>query len=378
VTVSVQVQKKLKNVSSDDIYTNPLHGYRIIEFFTVFTALSDILICSTCRQKISFMESGQKGLGFKIVVMCRCGNTEINSGPFINTGYEINRRIVLVMRLLGVAREGINVFCNLMDMCTGLSQGSYTKIVEHIHAAAKSSFEIFSQKAVREEIEKNVEHGRIKKNLKVSGDGTWKKRGFKSLYGVTTLIGYYSDKVIDLVVKSSYCQGCTSWKNRNHTEEYRKWLEYHEEECMKNHEGSSGKMEVDSIKEMFSRSEEKFGVKYIYSNYIGDEDSKTFKAILELNPYGDELTVIKSECIGHVEKRMGTRLRNVRKEKKLSGKNKLTDKIVKKLTKYYALSIQRNVNSVENMKKEIMATYFHIFSIKEEPNHGNCPTGAES
>jgi len=30
------------------------------------------------------------------------------------------------------------------------------------------------------------------------------------------------------------------------------------------------------------------------------------------------------------------------------------------------------------MKKEIMATYFHIFSTKEEPNHGNCPTGAES
>jgi len=67
------------------------------------------------------------------------------------------------------------------------------------------------------------------------------------------------------------------------------------------------------MKKMFSSSEEKFGVKY--SNYIGDGDSKTFKEILKLNPYGDELTVIKSECIGHVEKRMGTRLRNVRKEK---------------------------------------------------------------
>ncbi|EFN85689.1 hypothetical protein EAI_09681, partial [Harpegnathos saltator] len=53
-------------------------------------------------------------------------------------------------------------------------------------------------------------------------------------------------------------------------------------------------------------------------------------------------------------------------------------RLQKKLTKYYGLSIQRNVNSVENMKKEIMATYYHIFSTKEEPNHGNCPTGAES
>lgn len=51
----------------------------------------------------------------------------------------------------------------------------------------------------------------------------------------------------------------------------------------KNHESSSGKMEVDSVQEMSSRSEEKFGVKY--GNYIGDGDSKTCKGILELNPY---------------------------------------------------------------------------------------------
>lgn len=263
-----------------------------------------------------------------------------------------------------------------MDICTGLSQSSYSKIIEHVHTAAKSSFEFFSKKAAEEEIEKNIEQGREEKHLKVSGDGTWKKRGFKSLYGVTTLIGYYSGKVIDLVVKSSYCHGCAAWKNKTHTEEYRNWFEDHEEECMKNHEGSSGKMEVDAVKEMFLRSEEKFGVKY--SNYIGDGDSKTFKAILDSNPYGDDLTVVKSECVGHVEKRMGSRLRNVRKEKKLSGKGKLTENVVKKLTTYYGLSIRRNVNSVEDMKREIMATYYHIFSTTKNPNHNNCPTGAES
>ena len=147
------------------------------------------------------------------------------------------------------------------------------------------------------------------------------------------------------------------------TEEYQKWYEYHEEEFMKNYEGSAGKIEVDSVAEMFATSQEKFGVKY--SNYIGDGDSKTFKAILDSKPYGDELTVVKSECIGHVEKRMGSRLRNIRKEKKLAGKRKLTDKVVKKLTKYHGLSIQRNVNSVADMNREIMATYYHIFQQKK-------------
>ncbi|XP_074097915.1 uncharacterized protein LOC141526733 [Cotesia typhae] len=204
------------------------------------------------------------------------------------------------MRLLGVGREGINVFCNLMDLCTGLSKSCYANIVEHIYNTVKLSFEFLSQKAVKEEMEKNVEQGREKNILKVSGDGTWKKRGFKSTYGVATLIGYYSGKVIDLKTKSSYCQGCVYWKNKTHTEEFRKWSEYHEGECQQNHEGSSGKMEVDAMKEMFSTSEEKFGVKY--GNYIGDGDFKTFKAILDLEPYGNELPVVKSECIGHVEK----------------------------------------------------------------------------
>lgn len=42
-------------------------------------------------------------------------------------------------------------------------------------------------------------------------------------------------------------------------------------------------MEVNSVKEMFSRSEEKFRIKY--TTYIGDNNSKTFKMILDLNSY---------------------------------------------------------------------------------------------
>lgn len=52
-------------------------------------------------------------------------------------------------------------------------------------------------------------------------------------------------------------------------------------------------MEVNA-KEIFSSSEKKFQVKY--GNYIGDRDSKIYKAIVDLKPYGDQFQVIKSEC----------------------------------------------------------------------------------
>lgn len=69
-----------------------------------------------------------------------------------------------------------------------------------------------------------------------------------------------------------------------------------------NHIESSGKMKVDAIVEMFSRSEKLHGIKY--SNYVGDGDSKMFKGITDAQPY-DDIIVRKKECITHVQKRMG-------------------------------------------------------------------------
>jgi len=82
-----------------------------------------------------------RGFGFKFVVKCSCGRVEINSGPLINTGFEINRRIVFVMQLLGIGRESINIFSGLMDMSKGLAIGIYDRIVEHMCKIIKFMFD---------------------------------------------------------------------------------------------------------------------------------------------------------------------------------------------------------------------------------------------
>ncbi|GFV20748.1 hypothetical protein TNCV_1470481 [Trichonephila clavipes] len=50
-----------------------------------------------------------------------------------------------------------------------------------------------------------------------------------------------------------------------------------------------------------------YNVRYV--QYLGDGDSKGFLRVQESNIYGDEFPVEKLECIGHVQKRMGARLR---------------------------------------------------------------------
>ncbi|XP_039313194.1 uncharacterized protein LOC120359517 [Solenopsis invicta] len=87
----------------------------------------------------------------------------------------------------------------------------------------------------------------------------------------------------------------------------------------------------------------------------------------------------RKKSINHVQKRMGTRLRNRKKnEKGLGGKGKLTDNLIKDLTLYYGLAIRRNSDSLQNMKKDIWATFFHKCSTDEKPQHDNCPTTKDS
>ncbi|GFX66269.1 uncharacterized protein TNCV_342431 [Trichonephila clavipes] len=104
-------------------------------------------------------------------------------------------------------------------------------------------------------------------------------------------------------------------------------------------------MEVDGMLRIFNRSEKLHNMKY--SNYIGDGDTKTFNALSENKPYGDDYLIQKIECVGHVQKRMGTRLMKLKlvyskKElsdgKTIGGKGRLTDSLIDKLAHYYDLS----------------------------------------
>ncbi|KYN18206.1 hypothetical protein ALC57_09489, partial [Trachymyrmex cornetzi] len=274
---------------------------------------------------------------------------------FIKNAYEINRRIVIAMRLLGIGLQGIRKFCAFMELPRPVFQSVYDSIIDHICTATKIVSDNSMSNAAIEEKRISAEK-REKNGITVSGDGSWRKRGFSFLFGFVSLIGWDTDKIIDVVVKSKYCKACEYWKKKEDTEEYSEWLESHANECQANHDGSAGKMEVDAAIEMFQRSEKLHDVK----------------------PYKN-ITVTKKECVDHVQKRMGTHLRNLKKRTKgLGGKGKLTGKLIDELSIYFRLAIRRNCQSVEKMKIAIWATLFHKLSTDDNPQHDDCPTGEDS
>jgi len=193
--------KKLKVDDKYDRDVDDLFGYRFVNFLTVFTAISQVVVCKQCKGDVSFSEGSRRGLGSKIILTCKnCSDHSINTCPLINNrGYEINTRIVFAMRLLGIDINGIKKFCAFMCLPKPVFQVTYDKIVANIAIATDSVRTLCLKEAAEKEKLISINHGE-NNGLTVSGDGSWRRRGFSSLFGVTTLIGWHTGKVLDVCV----------------------------------------------------------------------------------------------------------------------------------------------------------------------------------
>lgn len=377
--------KKLASSDVKNDYENVdgnFDGYVIMDKNILFTALEQFLCCKQCHSQVSVSSDVVYGLLTNINIICKeCGLiTALKNSKMIGekkNASDVNRRFVFAMRCIGKGYSDMKSFCGTMDLSPPVTRKAYNKIVRHIKSATHIVAENSMKSAVKEEVKMTEDT-----NLTVSGDGSWKTRGHSSLYGVSTLIGSETGKVVDRYVSCSYCKGCEAAKNLT-GEDLKKWKSEHEKVCTKNHSGSSGQMEVNGMISMFTRSEEKHGVRYL--NYVGDGDCKTFLSITKSDPYS--MPVSKIECVGHVQKRMGSRLRKLKSDfggKKLSdkktigGKGRLTDSVIDKLTTYYGMAIRQHSNDYKEMQKAIWAIWYHKRSNDKEAIHDFCPKGTES
>ncbi|KAI4487118.1 hypothetical protein M0802_012032 [Mischocyttarus mexicanus] len=72
-----------QNQKNENLLETNIHlsNLRQIQFVSVFSAISNLVMCKTCHKEITFNQASPRGLGFKIAVICECGNSYINSGP---------------------------------------------------------------------------------------------------------------------------------------------------------------------------------------------------------------------------------------------------------------------------------------------------------
>ena len=229
-------------------------------------------------------------------------------------------------------------------------------------------------------------------DVDVSYDGSWLTRGHKSKMSAGFVVEADTGIILDHECLSKHCHKCDKIKHKYKNDEalLAEKMQGHIDsgKCSKNYEGTSGGMEKDMALRMWNRSEDKNAMRY--STMVSDGDSSTYLAICENVDYPVE----KLECVNHVSKRLGTRLRNLKKtflseiktatgriikRSVLGGRGKLTDAIIDELGRYFGKAIRDCADTTaDQMRKTCLSGIKHVTSTDENPDHEYCPTGENS
>lgn len=380
--------KDLNDSVRDNVYSES--GFRILDLGILSNAINKSCACVNCKNEncLIIIEENRIGIASTLKILCSICNHNIsfNSCNKVEGMYESNIRLTYGMRCLGKGREGATLLCGIMNLPPPCSRFDRVNkfILSSVEEVSKENMKKAAAESVRLREEEKEDDKDISTDLSVSVDGTWMKRGHTSFYGCSSIISIDTGKVLDIQVMSKYCHQCATRTKLHNLIEEAEWQENHKLYCLRNYTGSSGGMESAAVLKMFSRSEIQYGVRYV--NYLGDGDSSSFKTVADNNPY-ENCTIQKWECIGHVQKRVGGRLRRLVKEKKrtpledglpLGGRGRLTQKEIDSLQVYYGKAIRSNNSSVEDMKRAVWSIYFHKLSTDEKPMHNLCPTGEKT
>lgn len=385
-------------------------GNCIFDKGLMMACLNKAAMCRKCRStkgRLELRMASSDGLAEHLSIVCSNCKAEQNmetskkleaservDGRGGKLGYDVNRRAVIAS--LGMGHAGLKQFCGFMNLLPPITNKAYNNSMKAIE---KSSLKIAERlmneaagrlKAIMEiengnEIELVEGHVKIAR-VAVTVDGTWQKRGYSSRHGVVFVMSVRTGEVLDFEVLSKVCFECRSYeKIDKNTDKYLSWWEAHKNSCSINHVGASGEMESKGAAQIFLRSIEKRGLKY--SVMVGDGDTGCFGNVCQAlkRQFGDNYVVVKEECVGHVQKRMGTSLRELKRRsrgKKLAdGKGigdagRLTDKAIDSMQNYYGNAIRRNKGDLAAMKDAIKAIYKHMIrddTSSLEDQHSCCP-----
>lgn len=346
--------------------------YDIVDFAVLSKLISDVAVCKQCGCSLKLTISNRVGLAYTISLECENHKCEakvsqVNSAKATVENsdriyYDINLRFVYALRTIGIGQETGRTFAGVMNFNQPSKFDFYNKVL--LSATQKVCVE-----SMKEAVEEAVKENDGCRDIAAAFDGSWQKRGFSSLNGVLTATSITTGQVLDCAIFSKYCVCKLRFENK------------HSDTCIANYAGTSGGMEVEGVRQIFNRSIDNYSIRYKY--YLGDGDSKGFSLVSAERPYGDDLLVEKLECLGHVQKRMGSRLRAFKQKnskvilsdgKTIGGRGRLTNASINTIQLYYGLAIRRNAGEgVSKMQTAIWATYFHLCSTNENPQHNLCP-----
>ena len=354
-----------------------ISGYRIVDTEILATVFNNTL-CPECVNptlNLGEHKSRKQGMASMLFITCsRCPYSyDFATSRPCKRGYDINRRAVYTFRSLGQGYSGLQKFTSLMNMPQPMTNRNYDKLITKLSVVSKLVAEETMVDAAKDVTSKSLDTEPV--NTGVSVDGAWQRRGHASLNGVVTAISLENGKILDVEPMSRNCKSHHSMDYLIESDPvtYANWMNSHI--CSYNYKGSAPGMEPAGAQRIFERSIEKYNLRYI--NYLGDGDSKSYTSVKNIY---NGVSVNKLECVGHYQKRIGTRLRKLKKTVKgLGGRGRLTDVTIDRLQNYFGMAIRQNAGNLKLMQSTARATLFHVASSEKNNYHNpHCPLGPNS
>ncbi|GFX45782.1 uncharacterized protein TNCV_934211 [Trichonephila clavipes] len=322
---SVESASRRKIKIPDLLQEQDSQNVNIIDELDLLSSLmKNLLCCKYCcsSEKIELREDlkSRRGLAVSLEIICHnCGeSTSTMSSKISNKCYDVNLRLTYGMRAIGKGGAAARIFCGLMNLPPPPAK------FERHNSLFLNALKTISEDSMNAAVQEAVIANDKNSNIALAVDGTWHKRGYSSLNGVvcaTSLSLLRTERLSTLKLS----QNIVLHVRRSETSQ-----------------------------------------KACYTQYLGDGDSKGFLTIKEAKVHGDT-EVEKLECVGHVQKRMGTRLRNILKMSKgiklsdgenISGRGRLTLKEVDSIQHYYGLAIRKKFVICEGHEKSHMGYLF--------------------
>ena len=383
--------------ATDDAFVGVAEN-RLVEMPILSAAISSFCLCKNCGEgNVELMESTSERQGLVSVCFLKCSacackyDFPLSSRQSGKHPYATNVRATLGMRLVGAGHKALSTFAAALDMPPPSNHHSLAtlngRILEAVEKLARVSVREAAADLRSSVLGAEVDESSVA-NVTVSFDGSWSTRGFTARYGFSSVISVENKKVLDWHTGSRDCHRCQHIERtvaNRESKEYQKLMEKHDAVCQRNHAGSAKSMEPDGAEILWERSVRKNKLRY--TTFVGDGDSSSFGRVAALKPYGPDHPVIKEDCVGHVQKRMGTGLRDILKTNKgkklgdgkgISGRNRLTKKRIDSLQNYYGKAVRNNIGDVQSARNAVLAILDHSASTDEHPMHARCPKGKES
>ena len=284
---------------------------------------------------------------------------------------EINVRATLALHTTSFSWQDFRLACALLDLPVpqkNLNKRSMGQLIEVTSKVSAIAMDLAAEEVrCRVDSEPSVINGVTR--CHVSYDASWHRRGHYSNQGFGAAIDSHSGKVLDYGLMQRVCKKCCNWSDERKVafpEEYESFLEHHSN-CTINFTGTSQAMEGAIAVDLWKRSVTRNNL--VYSTYIGDGDSSSFKRVLESDPYEGLEPIRKEECLGHLQKRVKKHL-----TKKTSTSASIPKAKAERIGQLYALVVVQNKGKQPEVIRQALWTL--VGHLGEE--HANCPITCES